>query len=210
MTATAVRDVVSGSVGDLVVSAPARRRRPEVLVGALLIVGGALVAVLVFVSSSSREAVLAAARPIERGEVITADAVRIVYVSSDAAIAHVKRSDARLVVGERAASDVPRGALLTEASARSASVLGADEAAVALAVEVGGAPPGIAVGDRVDVVASSASTDAGVVVADAEVLEVEVSATDGRLVVSLRTSRDAAAEVAAFPAGALRLVVIGE
>ncbi|WP_340537430.1 SAF domain-containing protein [Nocardioides sp. GXZ039] len=65
-------------------SGPPRQRRPALAaLAVILIVGGALLAGLLAVRLDSREPVLAAARPIEAGAVITEDDVKEVKVASE-------------------------------------------------------------------------------------------------------------------------------
>ncbi len=70
----------SGRVRDLSLEPPGARRRvrvPELLVGAALTVGFALAAVLWQANSTQREAVLALAADVDRGDIITAEDLHV-------------------------------------------------------------------------------------------------------------------------------------
>jgi len=175
--------------------------------GAALMVGFTLAGVLWHLSSTDKEAVLALAAPVGRGEVIEAGDVRVVYVSSDDAIASLPRSESPAVVGRVAAADLPAGAVLNRDSVLPGAALGAGEAVVGLSLDPGQVPLArLARGDRVDVVAG----DGLVLARDAEVYEVQDLRAQAKTVVSVRLPRAQSAGVAAAAeAGGLRLVLVG-
>ena len=187
---------------------PGRRARlPEVAVGAALMVGFTLAGVLWHLSSTDKEAVLALAAPVGRGEVIEAGDVRVVYVSSDDAIASLAGSESPAVVGRVAAADLPAGAVLNRDSVLPGAALGPGEAVVGLSLDPGQVPLArLARGDRVDVVGG----DGPVLARDAEVYEVQDLRAQAKTVVSVRLPRTQSAGVAAAAeAGGLRLVLVG-
>lgn len=200
-------------VGDLELEPPRTARRvrvPELLVGAALAVGFALAAVLWQANSTQRDAVLALANSIDRGDVIEAADVRVVYVGSDQPIVTLTQADASRVVGRMAVIDLPAGTLLTPSQVSDQQRVEAGEGVVGLALDPGQFPAAqLAPGDVVNVVAPGEGADDGVLAESAVVFAVEDLGGQGRRFISLRTSEDAANRVAAAAErGPLRLVLV--
>ncbi len=200
------------TVTDLTIE-PAGRRRvrlPELAVGVLVTVGFALAAVLWQLNATQRDPALALARDVARGETITVDDLRVVYLASDDPIAHLGRGDAELVVGRSAVSDLPSGTLLVAGQLADPAELAPGEGVVGLSLEPGQYPFGLALGDAVNVVGAPEGGGGGVVADGAEVTAVEELAGEQRRLVSLLLPEDAANGVAAAAeAGPLRLVQVG-
>jgi hypothetical protein len=85
---------------------------PWTALAVLLVVGGALAAVVMAGNLGDRTAVLAAARDIDAGERIDAAAVRVVDVAVPEGVAVVAEPDRGLVVGRVASAPIPAGTLL--------------------------------------------------------------------------------------------------
>jgi hypothetical protein len=198
------------------------RRRPELVVGVLLVVGGALASVLLATGGRNRTPVLALEGDVRRGEVLTADDVATVLLGSDSSIAHLGEGDADAVVGQAALTDLPAGTLLTpELVSASVEQHAPGAGTVGLALEAGQLPSlRLAPGDRVSVVAGAdtASTrGAGVVVRAGEVVAVEEITAEGqvgaqrRWWVALRAPDDEAAALGGVVAGGgrVQLVLVG-
>lgn len=196
-----------------------RVRVPELALGAAMMVGFALVAVLWHMSTTERDPALALAKPVQRGEVIEAADLRVVYVSADEPIARLGRNDAAALVGRTALSDLPVGALLTEGSVAPRIAIGAGQGVVGLALEPGQAPAGQLVpGDLVNVI-GGAPERAGSVEAEGRPTAVLASAAEvygvedlpqGRRLVSLKLAEpDANRVAAAAQRGPVRLVLVG-
>ena len=81
-TINSSNDTRNGVAEDDVVLPRGRRRYPELLLGLLLVVGGALGVVLVFQRSSDRVVVVGAARELTRGTVLTRSDVIAVEVGA--------------------------------------------------------------------------------------------------------------------------------
>jgi hypothetical protein len=204
-----------------VVPPPGRRTRlPELAVGAALMVGFALAAVLWHMSSTQREPALALAQAVRRGEAIEAADLRVVYLASDDPIARLGRGDAGAVVGRIAVADMPAGTLLTRASVAPWAAVGPGEGVVGLALDPGQVPaPELVAGDVVNVIAGPADgageeqAEGGEVVllaSRAQVFAVEDLGTQGRKFVSLKLREANANSVAAAAqAGPVRLVLVG-
>jgi SAF domain len=197
------------------------RRTPELVVGVLLVVGGALASVLLATGGRDRTPVLALEADVRRGEVLTADDVATVLVGSDLSIAHLGEGEADVVVGRVALTDLPAGTVLApEMVGAPVEQLAPGEGTVGLALEAGQLPSlRLASGDQVSVVAgadASSTRGAGVVRA-AEVVAVEEITAEGqvgaqrRWWVALRAPEDEAAALGGVVAngGRVQLVLVG-
>lgn len=93
----------------------ARRRRPAVLAMSIaLIAAGGLGGAVLYSSTGQRVAVLALARDVPYGQVITDDDLVVARIASDPALRPVSAQDRSGAVGLRAATDLKRGAMLTK------------------------------------------------------------------------------------------------
>ncbi|MEV7599664.1 SAF domain-containing protein [Kitasatospora sp. NPDC089797] len=94
----------------------ARRRRPAVLAMAVaLIAAGGLGGAALYNSTGQRVAVLALARDVPWGQVITDDDLVVARIAGDPALRPVSAQDRARAVGLRAATDLKHGAMLTAA-----------------------------------------------------------------------------------------------
>jgi hypothetical protein len=188
-------------------------RVPEVAIGLVVTVVFALGAVLWHLSTVEKVPALAASSPIERGELIDSSDVRVIYVSSDDALARLDSSQINRVVGSVAVVDLAAGTLFTPSVVAEASAIDVGEGVVGLSLEPGAYPArGLAPGDRVNVVraANVADLDAEptVVARNATVFAIDELSSD-QLLVSVLTTEGAAEMVAASAgAGGLRLVLV--
>ena len=214
-----------GSPATISLAPPGRRvRMPELVVGVLLTSVFALGAVLWHLSAVDRSPALAVVGTVERGDVISADDLRVVYVSSDDAVARLSESQMTEVVGRVALVDLAPGTLVTRSVVADRPTLEPGEGIVGLSLDPGGYPDlGLAPGDRVTIVRSSDtaatettsdSADDGetsssyVIAREATVVSVEELTGDRRLVSVLTTEADAEAVAAAAGSGSLRLVQV--
>ncbi|MGW3039561.1 SAF domain-containing protein [Kitasatospora sp. NPDC001159] len=91
----------------------ARRRRPAVLAMAVaLIAAGGLGGAVLYDSTGQRVAVLALARDVPWGQVITEDDLVVARIAGDPALRPVSAQDRAKAVGMRAATDLKRGSML--------------------------------------------------------------------------------------------------
>ena len=196
---------------------PGRRRQmPLVVVGVLLVVGCALGFADASLSLASHEDVLVVAQPLAAGQVLTSSDLRAVKVSTGTGLDVVPTGAEASVVGRPAAVPLVAGALLTRGEVGAGSPVNAGEDVVAVGLKAGLFPPGLAPGDRVQVVpvvtsSSSTATAQGSPV-NATVLGVEPApaASNAATVFSLQVSKtdaDAVASLAA--AGEVSLVQLG-
>jgi hypothetical protein len=187
---------------------PAARRRqlPLMVVGVLLVIGGALAFADASLHLGSREEVLVVSEPLAAGQVITSSDLETVRVSTGSGLQVVPAGDEASVVGSSVAVPLVAGALLTRAEVGSTAPVASGSDVVAVGLKAGQYPPDLAPGDRVQVVpvtspSSSSLTPTGTPVS-ATVLAVDVAsvASDSPTVFSLQVSRSDADEVAALAA----------
>ncbi|MBV6697897.1 SAF domain-containing protein [Kitasatospora aureofaciens] len=93
----------------------ARRRRPAVLaMSVALIAAGGLGGAVLYNSTGQRVAVLALARDVPYGQVLTNDDLVVARIAGDPALRPVSAQDRGGAIGMRAATDLKRGAMLTK------------------------------------------------------------------------------------------------
>ena len=195
--ATTVRE------GTASVAAPKLRRRPALVAASIVAISaGALLAAFAWTATSTTQSVLAVRSAVERGAVIAQDDVMTVQVSADPALAPVPASQASAVVGQRAATDMAAGTLLTreQVSDKVLPAAGMSIVGVGLpSAQLPGEP--LLVGDRVRVVATpgaSGEVTAGEpVTIAAMVVGVRVNDEIGQSVVSVQVPQGEAAGLAA-------------
>lgn len=132
-----------------------QRRRPMLLVAFVaLTVLGSLIGVLGYTSLSSTADVVAVRTSVAKGETIDEEDLRTVSVSVDASVATIPAEQAgRMIVGHRAAVDLPKGALVSEESIAQGTVPSAGMSVVGVTLPVSQLPgEPLEVGDRVRVV----------------------------------------------------------
>lgn len=192
--------------GQAVVTGSVRpKRRWSLLVGGLLLI---LVCAGVFavvqLSGDARVQVLAVARPVAAGQVISAADLRVVGVVPDASVPLVRASRLTEIVGQTAAVPLVQGALLAESQLGPASWPQAGQAVVAVALKPGRVPAGLAAGSHariVTVAKESATESTGLPPAPVSVPAVVVGVSEavdgaGTSVVSLLLATDDATKVA--------------
>ncbi|QFZ18483.1 SAF domain-containing protein [Saccharothrix syringae] len=192
-----------------------RRSVPYLLLGVLLVLACAGGFVLVSLNSGDRRAVLALARDVSVGQVLTAQDLRQVNVAVDPGVAVVGADRATTVVGRPLATSLSTGALLTPNSVGDAAIPTSGQAIAALALKPGQFPPEVTAGARVSVVfvpdqagtATSPPADGGTVW-PAVVTSVTTSPNEQSAVVSIQLTEVAARQVAAVPAGQLSIVML--
>ncbi|GHH63432.1 hypothetical protein GCM10018781_12860 [Kitasatospora indigofera] len=115
-TATLVPEPARGTPHTPPRTLRARRRRPAVLAMAVaLIAAGGLGGAVLYNSTGQRIAVLALARDVPFGQVLTANDLVVARIAGDPAIKPLSAADQGRVVGMRAATDLKQGALLVKA-----------------------------------------------------------------------------------------------
>jgi len=182
------------------------RRRPlMVLVSVGLVLVGAVLGVGVWMLSSSSVEVVAARSAIERGTVITAEDLVVTRVTVEETVPVVRADQLAGLVGQRAASDISAGTLLSPAEVTDVLPPGTGDSVVGVALVTGQLPAeALRAGDRVRLV----QTPATQVTIDAVVQSVTAAADGQTTVVDLLVPSSRAAEVAARAAtGEVALVL---
>ena len=135
---------------------PTTRRRtrvPELVLGVVLVAAFGLGTVLWQTSTARREPKLVLARAVSRGDVLTADALRVENVRLSAGVESVSSAEAKLVVGKAAVADLAAGTLVSRALFADQVVPGVGERVVGMALAPGEYPTSrLRRGDVVDIV----------------------------------------------------------
>ena len=111
--------------------------------------------------ASGRVGVLALARDVSAGQVLTASDLRVVGVSADASLSTVAASAAATVIGGTVAVPRPAGTLLSTKDVGAAAFPPAGKAVVAVALKPGQFPPALGAGARVMVLITAGTDGAG-------------------------------------------------
>lgn len=185
-----------------------RMRIPQLVVGVLLTAGAALGFVLFNASSVQRTAVLALVNDIDRGHILAADDLQVVYVGTDDVLALTPADRSELLVGRAAVLALPAGTLLTVDQLAEGRTMVPGAGVVGLALSPGQYPtPRLAIGDLVNVL--EVTDGERLLIEAAEVVEVELVGTQGQRFISLLAGEEPAAAVAAAAAaGEVRLVLV--
>jgi hypothetical protein len=184
----------------------------------------------VYSGAAQRTLVLAVARDVAPGEVISDADLRDIELSAGAGIKAVPASERKAVVGQRAAVALAPGSLLAHSQLASSPRLAAGEALVPVALPAGRFPSELGPGDKVAVVATapggsalfdgaqqplaaqdSGSSGASPVLVQAKVLSVriETAPTRGALISLVVDDKSAPAVLAASAAGRVGLLLVG-
>ena len=150
-----------------VLALPRNRKNPLLIAAAvLLVLLGGLGAWFGVQQTGTRTGVVGVARDVTFGQIISARDLVQVDVTPDPGLATVPWSTVASVVGQRAATDLVRGSLLTPRSTTAGALTGAGEAVVGVTVKPSQAPTmDVHPRDRVQVVVQPAA-DAGPVTLD--------------------------------------------
>lgn len=188
-----------------------RSRTPYLLLGVLLIVVCAAGGVLTAMQVGDRENVLALARPVPVGHVMTAQDLKQVSVAADSTIDAMPASAASSVVGQPIAYSLPAGSLLTRSVLGAPQVPAQGEAIAAIGLKPGQFPPELTPGTRVAVLVTPGQNPTANEQTSswtAVVTGIAGGETEQVTVVSLQLSDADARELATAPAGQLSLVAI--
>lgn len=194
-----------------------RRHRSSRLLwlGVALAVVGALIGFLLYTKAGEREPMVAVARPLTYGQVISEADLRPVSLPADSGLSTVAWSQRSTLLNRPAATDLRAGQVVTADSALAERLPGAGQAIVGIAVKRGQLPgTPLAPRDAVRVVAIGAGPGAtagapgaaGVPI-DATVLRVGDTDSSGLRVVDLLVDEGQAAAVARL-AGAGQAVIV--
>jgi hypothetical protein len=194
-----------------------RRSIPHLLLGALLVLACAAGFLVIWLNTGNRQPVLALARGVSVGHVLSMQDLRQVNVAVDPDVSVVEANQATSVVGKTMSTTLPAGSLLTPNAITASLTPGQGQAIAALALKAGQFPPEISPGSHVMVVlvpnqvgALSPSPRSGDVSWGwpAVVTSVSAPANEQITVVSVQLDESAARQVAAVPSGQVSLVML--
>jgi hypothetical protein len=183
-----------------------------VVIGVLLVIGGALAFADASLHLGSREQVLEVTRPLAAGQVVQSSDLRTVRVSTGNGLSVILASEEPSVLGRPVSVPLVAGALLTPSEIGATAPVASGSDVVAVGLKAGQYPPDLAAGDRVQVVpvtSSSSSPESVTGEAGSGSAERPVSATvlavdvapadsDNPTVFSLQVSTASADKVAAL------------
>ncbi|GAA1230062.1 hypothetical protein GCM10009665_20620 [Kitasatospora nipponensis] len=184
----------------------ARRRRPAVIaMAAALIAAGGLGGAILYNSTGQRIEVLALARDVPYGQTLTAQDLVVARIAGDPALAPVNAADHDLAVGQRATTDLHRGALLLVADLTRALVVQPGQQEVGLPVRRNQLPAeGVQVGQKIVIVQVGGDPTAagghGPVVMNAIVSRLGRAEGDGGQVINVAVPQSDAAVLALWAA----------
>ncbi len=125
------------------------------LFGVAAVAAGALLALALYTSVDRRQAVLAVRRPVAAGQVIAAEDLRQVRVSTADGITPVPVSHSDTVVGKTASVALVPGTLITREHVGAPSSLQGGQAIVGVALKAGQAPAALPPGTRVQIITTA-------------------------------------------------------
>lgn len=175
-----------------------RRTRSSrlLLVAMVLAVLGALLGLYVYRAAVDRDAVIAVARPVADGSIVTVADLREVELPDDSGLAVVPWTDVDTVIGRFAVTDLLPGQIVTADSVTADRVPRSGEAVVGLSVAPGRVPSSVlAPHDTVLVI-----TDTGEPSIRAQVVRAGEPALDGRRDVDVLVPEADAAQLSAASA----------
>jgi hypothetical protein len=200
------------SSSDAVRAVSSRRLRsvPYVAAGSVLTLGAVAVMGVAFVRVGGRVPVLVVARPVQVGQAIGQDDLKVVDIAPGTLDAVVSADDETQVVGQPAALPLLAGQVLTRGLVGAAAFPPPGFAVATSALKSGSFPPHLIAGSHVQVVApaSAAGAAALVVAKSATVTEVSAQTDQGDVVVSVLADQDSAKAVGSAQADTLALVLL--
>ncbi len=191
-----------------------RRSVPYLLLGVLLVVACSAGGVFAGMQLGDRESVLALARPVAVGHMLTAQDLKEVSMASDSEMDVMPVSSASAVVGKPVAFSLPAGSLLTRSVLGTPQIPARGKAIAAVGLKSGQFPPDLLPGTTVAVLTTPGQgTTTGTSTGEtsswiAVVTGIATRETEQTTVVSLQLSESDARALASAPAGQLSLVTI--
>jgi hypothetical protein len=190
-----------------------RRSVPHLLLGVLLMLVCSAGGVLAAMQLGDRESVLALARPVAVGQILSAQDLTQVSIAADSGMQIIPASAAATVVGTPVAFSLPAGSLLTRSVVGSQQVPAPGKAIAAVGLKTGQFPPDLTPGTTVLVLTTPPQTATGtpngqLAAWTAVVTGVASREAEQTTVVSLHLSESDARAMASAPAGQLSVVAI--
>lgn len=192
-----------------------RPRRPALAAGgALLVLLCGVLSAAVVTSADHRLRVLALARDVQAGQVLTSADLKVAEVAGSG-VSALGADGAATVVGETVTASLPAGTLLNEQMLTTAPLPGSGSQLVAVAAKPGAVPEQAQPGRDVSLLRVAAASDAGggaeatVLVARARLVSIRTDEGSGLQVLSVQVPAQAALAVAqASAAGAIAVTLL--
>lgn len=192
-----------------------RQRRPALAVaGGLLVVLCGVTSAALATAGNDRLRVLALARDVQAGQVLTADDVLVAELAGSG-LSALSADGASLVVGQTVTASLPAGTLLNDSMLSRTPLPGAGLQLVAVAVKPGGVPVEAAPGRDVTLVKvvttadPQAAAQPTVLVPRARVVSVRTETANGLVILSVQVPTSAALAVAqASATGAVAVTLL--
>lgn len=182
------------------------RNRGRIAAGIFAIALAGLLAVLVYGNIGQRHAVLAVARTVDPGQVVTEADLTVVRVAADPGVRTVASTERSTIVGQRATARLLPGSLLTPDAVTKGNVIADGFSVIGAVVKPGQYPLGLRSGDQVQVVVVGGATGDRPV--DATIVAVSSNGSGNGSAISLAVPQSAATRLAAAGAeGRLLLMV---
>lgn len=173
-----------------------------------MVVAAVTVLGLTFLKIGGRVPVLVMDAPLQAGQVITAEDLRIVDIAPGTGTSVIEAKDEPSIIGKPAAVPLAAGQILGPELVGTAEFPPAGQAIAAVSLKAGAFPPHLVVGSRVVVVdPANGSAAAQVVATDATVTEVGTTDQQGLTVISLLTDQPSAKAISSVPDGLALYVV---
>ena len=124
------------------------RQLPLVVIGVLLVIGGALAFADASLHLGSREQVLEITQPLAAGQVVQSSDLRTVRVSTGNGLSVLLASEEPSVLGRPVSVPLVAGALLTPSEIGATAPVASGSDVVAIGLKAGQYPPDLAAGDQ--------------------------------------------------------------
>jgi len=142
-----LREAPQESVDDAELVSGPRRRAPELLLGLLLVVAGALGGLFLLQRGEDAYTVVGSARELPRGTTLTPSDLVAVEIGAVPPSSAIAASDAGSLIGKRLVVDLPAGVPLAAYVVTSQRALGASQALIPIALDKGSVPSSLGPGD---------------------------------------------------------------
>ena len=149
-----LRDAPQESIDDAELVSGSRRRTPELLLGLLLVVAGALGGLFLLQRGEDVYTVVGSARELSRGTTLTPSDLIALEIGTVPPGSAVAASDAGSLIGKRLIVDLPAGVPLSTYVVTSQRPLGPSQGLIPIALDKGAVPSGLVPGDVVRVTIS--------------------------------------------------------
>ena len=197
-----LREAPQESTNDVEPVPGSRRRTPELLLGLLLVVVGALGGVFLLQRGEEVLTVVGTARELPRGTTLSPSDLVALQIGNVPQLAAVSATDAGSLIGKRLAVDLPAGVPVPAYVMTTQRPLAESQALIPVALERGAVPSGLGPGDMVRVTISfpNRGVDAPLPEVLAEPVEVHDIQTgdefDDEVRVTVRAPADMAVDLA--------------